>query len=162
MDLTVWKFRIFLSLMILHKINLGKCTDLGSLIGNTQCGNFRIWHEINFGHFEPLKLPFWPFEQLWILNFWQLLTFSSVKFVKNVKSEWQQYSVICTLCFFNFSAITYNIFILTNFLHYAKSEHPVWKNKKITTMILFSVNQFRVQFFSKKLIWRIFFEKSCQ
>ena len=37
-------------------------TDLGSLIGNTQCGNFRIFlllrnyvHRINFGHFEAPK-----------------------------------------------------------------------------------------------------------
>ena len=37
-------------------------TDLGSLVGNTQCGNFRkdfsatqILCEINFGHFEDLK-----------------------------------------------------------------------------------------------------------
>ena len=37
-------------------------TDLGSLIGNTQCGNFRIFllarflREIRFGHYEPLKI----------------------------------------------------------------------------------------------------------
>ena len=36
-------------------------TDLGNLIGNTQCGNFRffsatqILREINFGHFEAPK-----------------------------------------------------------------------------------------------------------
>ena len=43
----------------------------------------QILREINFGHLEaPKKLPFWPFEQLWMLNFWKLLTFSSVIFQK--------------------------------------------------------------------------------
>ena len=30
----------------------------------------QILREINFGPFEAQKLPFWPFEQVWILNFW--------------------------------------------------------------------------------------------
>ena len=33
------------------------------------------------------KLPFWPFGQLWILKFWEFLTFSSVKFPKNQNSK---------------------------------------------------------------------------
>ena len=42
-------------------------TDLGSLIGNTQCGNFRIHLPLRFcvkstlSLFKPQKLPFWPF-----------------------------------------------------------------------------------------------------
>ena len=31
---------------------------------------------------KPQKLPFWLFEQLWVLNLWIFLTFSSVKFPK--------------------------------------------------------------------------------
>ena len=60
-----------------------KSTDLGSLIGNTQCGNIRILLPLNRFYVKtimviskPQKLPFWPFEQLWILNFWELLTYS--------------------------------------------------------------------------------------
>ena len=34
------------------------------------------------------KLPFYyPFEQLWILNFWEFLSFSSMKFPKNQNSN---------------------------------------------------------------------------
>ena len=47
-------------------------TDLGSLIGNTQCGNFRIF----------LPLRFSVESVLVILNFCTFLTFSSVKFQK--------------------------------------------------------------------------------
>ena len=56
-------------------------TDLGSLIGNTQCQNFRIFVLLRFYVKSILvilkqqKLPFWWFEQLWILNLWKLLTF---------------------------------------------------------------------------------------
>ena len=28
---------------------------------------------------KPSKMPFWPFEQLWILHFWEFVTLSSVK-----------------------------------------------------------------------------------
>ena len=50
------------------------CTDLGSLIGKTQCGNFRnflplrFYVKSNLVMLKPKKLPFWPFDQLWILN----------------------------------------------------------------------------------------------
>ena len=60
-------------------------TDLGSLIGNTQCGYFRIFVQLRFYVksilviVKPQKMPFRPFEQLWILTFWELLTFSRVK-----------------------------------------------------------------------------------
>ena len=52
-----------------------------------QCGNFRIFLSIRFYvklvlvTLEPQKLLFYPFEQLFILNFWKM-TFSSVKFCK--------------------------------------------------------------------------------
>ena len=55
------------------RISLFVCTDLGSLIGNTQCGNFRIFvatqslREINFGHFEAPKTA--------ILTIWADLNF---------------------------------------------------------------------------------------
>ena len=66
-------------------------TDLGSLIRNTQCGNFRIFLLLRFYvksiliNFKARKLPFWPFRQLWILNFWESLTFSKVKFSQKLK-----------------------------------------------------------------------------
>ena len=49
-----------------------------------------FWHsnfnlEINFSHFEAPKTAFWLFKQIWILNFWELLTFSSLKFPKKLK-----------------------------------------------------------------------------
>ena len=68
-------------------------TDLGSIIGNTQCGNFRIFLLSRFYVklilviLKPQKLLFRPFEQLSILNFWELLTFSSVKFLKTQHSS---------------------------------------------------------------------------
>ena len=34
---------------------------------------------------KPSKLPFWPFEQLWILNFSVLLTFASATFFQKSK-----------------------------------------------------------------------------
>ena len=64
-------------------------TDLGSLIGNTQCENIRIFlpfkfiREINYGHFEAPKIAILT---IWAaLNFEFLGTFviSSVKFSKN-------------------------------------------------------------------------------
>ena len=45
----------------------------------------QILCEINFGHFEATNVAIFPFEQLWILNFWEFLTFSSVKFFQNSK-----------------------------------------------------------------------------
>ena len=62
-------------------------TDLGRLIGKTQCCNFRILREINFCHFEAQKMPFWPFEQHWMLNFWELLTFLMWKFSRDQNSK---------------------------------------------------------------------------
>ena len=44
-------------------------TDLGSLIGNIQCGNFRIFLPLRFYVnsilviLKPQKLPIWPFEE---------------------------------------------------------------------------------------------------
>ena len=70
---------------------LGHCTDLGSLIGNSQCGTFRIFLPPRFYMksiwviLKPQKLPFWPYEKHWILNFWKLWTFSSVKFFRTSK-----------------------------------------------------------------------------
>ena len=41
----------------------------------------QMLREINFGHSEaPKKLPLWPYDQVWFLNFWIFLTFLSVKF----------------------------------------------------------------------------------
>ena len=57
----------------------------------SQCGNLRIFLPLWFYVksilviLKPQKLPFWPFEQLWILNFWELLTFLSVKFFQKLK-----------------------------------------------------------------------------
>jgi len=57
-------------------------TDLGSsLILYGQYGNFRIFMLLRFYVksilviMKPQKLPFWPFEQIWIFNFWIFLTF---------------------------------------------------------------------------------------
>ena len=58
------------------------CTNLGSLIGNTQCGKITIFQPLRFYVKSILvilklqKLPFGPFEKLWILNF----DISSVEF----------------------------------------------------------------------------------
>ena len=47
-------------------------TDLGSLIGNTQCGYFRTFLPLRFYaksilvNLKPPKVPFSPFEQLWM------------------------------------------------------------------------------------------------
>ena len=62
------------------------CTDLGSLIGDIQCGNFRILlpililREIYFGLFQRVKIR--HFSHLCSTEFliFELLTFSSVKF----------------------------------------------------------------------------------
>ena len=62
-------------------------TDLVSLIGNAQCEHFifRIFLQLRF-YVKPILvilmpqiLPFRPFEQPSILNFWELLTFSFFK-----------------------------------------------------------------------------------
>ena len=56
-----------------------------------QCGNFRIFLQLRFYvksnliTLNPQKLLFSPFEQLWIFNFWEILTFSSVKFFQKSK-----------------------------------------------------------------------------
>ena len=60
-----------------RKTSVTNSTDLGSLIWNLGIHNVefhdfstsQILREINFGHFEAQKLPFWPLEQIWILNF---------------------------------------------------------------------------------------------
>ena len=68
-------------------------TDLDSLIGSTQCGSIRNFLPLRFYVksilviLKPQKLPFWPIEQLWILNFRIFLTFPSVKFPKNWNSK---------------------------------------------------------------------------
>ena len=58
---------------------------------NSQYVNFRIFLPFTF-HVESIlvilkhqKLPFWPFEQLWNLIFWEFLTFPSVKFFQKWK-----------------------------------------------------------------------------
>ena len=59
-------------------------TDLGSLIGSTQCGNSRIFLPLGFCVklfliiLKGQKVPFWPFKQIWILKFWKFLTCASV------------------------------------------------------------------------------------
>ena len=40
----------------------------------------------NYNRFHNVKLSFWPFLQLSILNFWKFLTSSSVKYTKNQNS----------------------------------------------------------------------------
>ena len=69
-------------------------TDLDSLIGNNKSKkNLRIFLNLTFYMksilviLKPLNLPFWPFVDLWILNFWIFLTFSKFKATKIVK--WQ-------------------------------------------------------------------------
>jgi len=67
------------------------CTDLGSLIGYRQCGNFRIFLLLRFYVksflviLRPKKLPFWLFEQLWILNFWRLLYIFKSEIFQKIK-----------------------------------------------------------------------------
>ena len=46
---------------------------------------------------KPQKLPFWPFKQLWILNFWKLLTLLSVKCFQ--KSNFKASKIIKTAVF---------------------------------------------------------------
>ena len=69
-------------------------TDLGTLIGNIQCGNFWVFmplknlREIDFNLFEaPQKMPFCPFEQLQILNFWGLFDNFKCDFVPKIKIQ---------------------------------------------------------------------------
>ena len=68
-------------------------TDLGILIGNTQHGSFRIFLPLRFyvksilGILKPQKLPFWPFEQLWILHFGNFWHFQGWNFSKNQNSK---------------------------------------------------------------------------
>ena len=45
------------------------------------CHSDLTWNQL-WSFWSPQKLPFWPYEQLWILNFRMLLTISSVKFQK--------------------------------------------------------------------------------
>jgi len=62
-------------------------TDLGSLIENTHnmwisgflCHSDFTWNQF-WSFWRSQKLSFWPFEQLWTLNFWEILTFSRVKY----------------------------------------------------------------------------------
>ena len=67
------------------RISLFVCTDLGSLIGNTQCGNYRIFvatqslREINFGHFEAPKTA--------ILTIWADLNFKFLDIFDIFKCE---------------------------------------------------------------------------
>ena len=73
--------------------SLSGTTDLGSLIGNTQCGNFRIFLPLKSYVKSILvilkleKLTFWPYDRIWILDFWIFLKFSSMKFRNNQNSK---------------------------------------------------------------------------
>ena len=84
-----WNHLLYTNYQLLKQANT---QQMGSLIGNTQFGNFmifmplRFYKEINFGHCEAPKMPFWPFEQLWILSLWEFLTFSSIRLQKNQNS----------------------------------------------------------------------------
>ena len=70
---------------ILKNSWISKNTDLGSLIGNTQCGNFRIYLpqiillETNFVHFEAPKTS--------ILTIWADLNFEFLNIFENSKSK---------------------------------------------------------------------------
>ena len=113
-----------------------------------QCGNFRIFLPLRFYVksilvvWKPQNLPIWPFEHFRILNFWELLTFSNVKFLKKIKIQrllkWAQlisrkirvaeefcnfhtveseeYFVICTLWIWNI----YNFFVKSTYLRFLK------------------------------------------
>ena len=56
--------------------------------GSTRCGNLRIFLSHRFYVksilviLKPQKLPFWPFVQLQIVNFWEILIFLRIKIVK--------------------------------------------------------------------------------
>ena len=70
-------------------------TDLGSLIGNIQCGNFwnflatLILREINFGWFQKVKNCYLITWGALNFEFLEFLTFSSVKFPKvKIQSPW--------------------------------------------------------------------------
>ena len=74
-------------------------TDLDSLIGHTKCENFRIFlctsqilWEINFGHSAAPKTAILNIWAALILNFWELLTSSSVQFVQ--KSKFKAYKIV--------------------------------------------------------------------
>ena len=60
---------------------------------NTQCGKLRIFLPLRFYVkstvviLKPQKLSFWLFQQVWILNFCNFLTFQSKKFSKKSKLE---------------------------------------------------------------------------
>ena len=77
----------------MYEEGLKSDTDLGSLIRNTQCGNFRIFLLLRFYVKSILiilksqKLPFMPFEQPWILNFRNFWHFQVWIFSKNQNSK---------------------------------------------------------------------------
>ena len=59
-------------------------TDLDSLIRNTQCGNLKRFLLLRF---TERKLPFWPFEQLWISIFFENWHFQVCNISKNENLE---------------------------------------------------------------------------
>ena len=98
------------------------CTDLGSLIGNHNVDMIflplRFYVKSILFILKLQTLPFWPYEQLWILNFWiffkyqmwnsqninnqqppKLLQWASeiTKTLFHVKSKWQENGRISTL-----------------------------------------------------------------
>ena len=85
----ITRVRMRVNFSFFHTVDLCVCIDLGSLIGNAQCGNFSIFlptqilREINFGHFEAPKtaiLIIWA-----ALNFGSLGTFDFSKSFKMVQ-----------------------------------------------------------------------------
>ena len=68
-------------------------TDLGSLIRNIHCENFRIFLPLRFYVksilvlVKPKKLLFEPFEQLWILNLWNFFYFFECEIILRYKIQ---------------------------------------------------------------------------
>ena len=64
-------------------------TDLGSLNGNAQNGDFRIFLSSRFyaSFWSRQKLPFWPLEQLWLFESMGTLDIFKCKIILKIKMQ---------------------------------------------------------------------------
>ena len=91
-----------------NQIHCSWTTEVGGLIGNTQCENFRIFLPFRLYVksilviLKPQKLPFWVLTiWIWIQIFGELLTFSIQIFPKNKNSKHSKLSKRQFLTFWN-------------------------------------------------------------
>ena len=100
-------------------------TDLGSLMKNLQCENFKILREIIVSYYEAPKTASLTIWAALNIDFWEFLTFSSVKFFQ--KSMFKDFKIVTTGVLDHLNSVGKNWF-------HVKSE---WKeNPEISTMCI--------------------------